>query len=101
MNVLKRVFLFGSAGLLPITAYAYIGPGAGLSLLGALWALVLALLTAIVFIVAWPIKRMLRKRRKARELEAANEEPAEADNVTPLPNRKHREIAEGKRTHHN
>ena len=44
-------------------ALAYVGPGVGLSLLGALWALLLAVLAALSFIVAWPVRRMLRRRR--------------------------------------
>jgi Na+/melibiose symporter-like transporter len=49
--------------VLPTPAFAYIGPGAGLSLLGALWALVAAVGMAIFFVVAWPVRKMLRKRR--------------------------------------
>lgn len=58
-TVLSLVLLL----LVPTAAQAYVGPGAGLSLLGALWALIAALGTAIVFIVAWPVRNMLRKRR--------------------------------------
>lgn len=50
----------------PTVALAYVGPGAGLSLLGALWALVAAVATALIFVVAWPVRRMLRQRRAAR-----------------------------------
>jgi membrane protein implicated in regulation of membrane protease activity len=60
--------------LLPLTVNAYVGPGAGLSLLGALWALLLAILMALAFIFAWPIRRMLRRKREARELEAKERE---------------------------
>jgi len=48
---------------LPTSAFAYIGPGAGLSLLGALWALIAAIGTALFFVVAWPVRKMLRRRR--------------------------------------
>lgn len=50
---------------LPTAAFAYVGPGAGLSLLGALWALVAAIGTAVVFVVAWPVRRLLRRRGAA------------------------------------
>lgn len=56
---------FALAATLPATAFAYVGPGAGLSLLGALWALVAALGMALLFVVAWPLRRMLRRRRAA------------------------------------
>ena len=39
---------------------------AGLSLLGALWALLIALGTAILFVVAWPLRKMIRRRRVRR-----------------------------------
>lgn len=55
-----------AAATLPLAAEAYVGPGAGLSLLGALWALLIALGTAIAFVVAWPLRKMLRRRRAER-----------------------------------
>jgi membrane protein implicated in regulation of membrane protease activity len=45
------------------TASAYVGPGAGLSLLGALWGLLAAVLAALAFIVLWPFRKMLKGRR--------------------------------------
>src|SRR5262245_47916349 len=48
---------------MPATALAYVGPGAGVSLIGAFWALLLAVLTAVFFLVAWPVRRMLRHSR--------------------------------------
>lgn len=53
--------------LLAHAAQAYVGPGAGLSLLGALWALVVAIAAAVVFLFAWPIRRMRRRRREAMQ----------------------------------
>jgi membrane protein implicated in regulation of membrane protease activity len=49
--------------LQPGTAFAYVGPGAGLTMIGALWAVILALLAALFFVVAWPVRRMLRRAR--------------------------------------
>lgn len=49
----------------PELALAYVGPGAGLSLLGALWALLAAVGMALAFILLWPLRRMLRRRRAA------------------------------------
>lgn len=50
------------AATLPTAAFAYVGPGAGLSLLGALWALIAAIGTAIAFVVAWPLRQLMRRR---------------------------------------
>ena len=44
-------------------AAAYVGPGAGLSLLGAFWGLVLAVVAALGFVILWPVRRMLKRRR--------------------------------------
>lgn len=62
--------------LVPVTASAYVGPGAGLSLLGALWALLVALATALVFVIAWPVRRMLRRKQGDRE-QASRDEATE------------------------
>ena len=65
-------------------AQAYVGPGAGLSLLGALWGVVAAIGAALLFVVLWPIRRM--RRRKKAEAAARNAQAArpvagdEADN---------------------
>lgn len=50
----------------PLAAATYIGPGAGLSLLGALWALLAAVFTAMAFVVAWPVRKMLLRKREQR-----------------------------------
>ena len=53
----------GAAG----PAAAYVGPGAGLSLIGAFWGLLVAIFAAVAFIVVWPVRRLLRRGRSARE----------------------------------
>ncbi len=45
-------------------ASAYIGPGAGLTLLSAFWALAVAFVSAIGFLVLWPLRRRLRRSRR-------------------------------------
>jgi len=46
---------------LPDPALAYVGPGAGLSALGSLLALVGAIALAIVGFVWYPVKRLMRR----------------------------------------
>jgi hypothetical protein len=51
--------------LVPLTAQAYVGPGAGIGMIGSLLAVVGAVLLAIVGLVLWPL-RMIKKRRNAK-----------------------------------
>lgn len=45
-------------------AFAYIGPGAGITMLGALWGVIVAIALAIGAVLLWPIRALLRRRRK-------------------------------------
>lgn len=55
-----------AALLLPGTASAYIGPGAGLSAIGSLLALIGAVLLAIVGFVWYPVRRLLRRGKAGK-----------------------------------
>ena len=57
----------GSALLLPLAAQAYVGPGAGLTLLGSLWGLIVAVVFVLIGILILPYKLYRNKRRAARE----------------------------------
>jgi membrane protein implicated in regulation of membrane protease activity len=46
-------------------ALAYVGPGAGLSLVGAFWGLLVAVFAAFAFVILWPLRRLSRRRRSA------------------------------------
>ena len=61
------------------TAAAYVGPGAGITVLGALWGLIIGVVMAIGVILFWPIRMMLRKRKANQEAlaEGAATESAE------------------------
>ena len=48
-------------------AHAYVGPGAGLGVIGTLIAFVGTVLLAIVGFVWYPIKRVLRKKRQPNQ----------------------------------
>ncbi|MBT8064735.1 MAG: hypothetical protein KJN94_06925 [Gammaproteobacteria bacterium] len=50
---------------------AYVGPGAGISVLGSLLGILATIVVAIAAIVLWPVRKML-KRRKSRESLAAD-----------------------------
>lgn len=76
MNPRYSLLIAAACSLAAGPAAAYVGPGAGLSLVGALWALIAALFAAISFVLLWPIRRALRRRRAQQLQEAA--EPAKA-----------------------
>ena len=62
----------------PSTALAYVGPGAGLSVVGSVLAVIVAILAAVLGFLWYPMKRLLRKRR---ERQAARTRQAEHDPV--------------------
>jgi len=71
-DVRKRTSIALVAALicaLPRPAMAYIGPGAGLSAVGALIAVVAGIALALVGFVWYPIKRLLRRKRPAEQNE--------------------------------
>lgn len=64
------------AVLIAAPAFAYVGPGAGLTLLGALWGLILAVVVSVGFILLWPIRRMMRRnKRAAGDQQAVDDDP--------------------------
>ena len=67
----RSMLLWYAIGLIvlagPITAYAYVGPGAGITMIGALWALFLAIVLAIIGILFWPIRALLRRMRLGKQ----------------------------------
>jgi len=78
------VIMTVSTVFLATAATAYVGPGAAVTLVGALWAVVAAVVLAVVGILIWPIRLMLRRMRgKARAEESpqaqAKKEPAAGD----------------------
>lgn len=64
MNGAKHVLAITSLLLTALPAHAYIGPGSGLSAVGALLALGAALIVAFIGFVWYPIRRMRRNRRE-------------------------------------
>lgn len=55
-------------------AYAYVGPGLGLGVIGAFFGVILAIFLAIVGVIWYPIKRLLKKRGQSTN--SANEQLA-------------------------
>ena len=47
------------------SALAYVGPGAGITMLGALWAVIAGIVLAVLGLMIWPIRAYLRRRKRA------------------------------------
>lgn len=73
--VLKALAVVSWVWFTPAVAQAYIGPGAGLSALGSLLALLGAVLLTVIGFLWYPVKRLIRRWKAAR----AAREQAEAE----------------------
>lgn len=62
----KSLLIACVLGVMPCVAHAYIGPGVGLSAIGSFFALLGAILLAIVGFVWFPLKRLFGRRKPAR-----------------------------------
>ena len=74
--------------LAPSVAFAYVGPGAGISAVGSLLALVAAVIVAIFGFLWFPIKRLLRKKKApptADEESAADAASLSVQDSSPSP----------------
>jgi len=58
--------LAAAAALAPDLALAYVGPGAGLTAIGTIVALLGALALAVVGFVWYPVKRLMRRASSTR-----------------------------------
>jgi hypothetical protein len=54
-------------------AHAYVGPGLGLGVIGAFLGALLTVILAIVGVVWYPVKRMLKKREARGRVEEGSE----------------------------
>ncbi|MEI6563060.1 MAG: hypothetical protein WCO42_01995 [bacterium] len=79
------VFLLAIVSLFGIvpSAMAYVGPGAGLTLVGSFIGLCLTLLVALWAVLSWPIRRLLKRRgrgasggEKAPEMDHTHDSPS-------------------------
>lgn len=66
----KRLALIAAAmtiAAMPSTGYCYVGPGIGITLLGSLWAVLAAVVMAIAGILFWPVRALLRRRKRDKQ----------------------------------
>lgn len=60
--------------LIAAPAMAYIGPGAGITVLGSLLGILGTIVVAIGAILFWPIRKMIKRRKSAAEIKAGHSE---------------------------
>jgi membrane protein implicated in regulation of membrane protease activity len=77
LQVIRTVAVALAVGIADPAA-AYIGPGAGLSVIGAFWGLLMAVFAALAFIVSWLIRRLLRRRSACADTSPTAQEPPPA-----------------------
>ena len=53
-------------------AMAYVGPGTGIAALGALLAIIVGVIAALFGFLWYPLKRLLKKRKQATNIQPAN-----------------------------
>ena len=70
MRIATLVCVLALAVAAPDPALAYIGPGAGITMLGALWGVLAAIVLALAAVLAWPIRAAVRSRRRKARAEA-------------------------------
>ena len=83
MKIRSLIPVATSLTLFAGTAAAYVGPGAGITVIGALWGLIAGVVMAVGVILFWPIRLLLRKRKAKQEALAAgsdSEDDATAEN---------------------
>jgi hypothetical protein len=60
------------------SALAYVGPGLGMGVIGAIFGILAAILLAIVGLIWYPVKRLMKKKEKANDKDSKQEkEPAD------------------------
>ena len=63
----------------PASAQAYIGPGAGITAIGTVIALIGAIVLAIVGFVWYPVKRIMKKKKKKTKEVNRDEDSVDLD----------------------
>lgn len=63
INKSLKIAIAAALGILVSAgAQAYVGPGAGISLLGSTLGLLVAVVTALGIVILWPLRNLLKRR---------------------------------------
>ena len=64
---------------IPTLSFAYVGPGAGITFLGALWAVITAIVLAVGGFLVWPIRAFIRRRKINKQENTSNDNLSKVD----------------------
>ncbi len=64
-----RITVLLLLALIASPAAAYVGPGAGISVLGSLLGILATIFVAIGAILFWPIRKLMKRRKAKKETE--------------------------------
>jgi len=76
---IRNAFLVAAAAVLattPVAAQAYLGPGLGMGAISVVFGIIGSIFLAIVGVVWYPFKRLLRKMRRAKQANHAEQDLA-------------------------
>lgn len=59
--------------------HAYVGPGAGISVLGSLLGILATILVAMAAIIFWPVRKLMKRRKVAAQADHKAAAPAAVD----------------------
>ncbi|MBB4020659.1 putative membrane protein [Confluentimicrobium naphthalenivorans] len=76
-TVARRVLLLAALGFVPVAAQAYVGPGLGAGAIAAVLGVLGSIFLALFAVIYYPIKRMLKKRKKATPVEIVGDSAEE------------------------
>ena len=79
IRLISLLFLLLLGALVSAPALAYVGPGAGISVLGSLLGILATIVLAIAAIVMWPLRKMMKKKKAAAAENSAEASTADAD----------------------
>jgi protein-S-isoprenylcysteine O-methyltransferase Ste14 len=68
-----RILVILLLALLSGSLEAYVGPGAGISVLGSLLGILATLFVAIGAILFWPVRKLMKRRKAASKAENTTE----------------------------
>jgi hypothetical protein len=78
-RVLTVIAVATCAAMFAPAAFAYVGPGAGLGVLGAMLAIVAAVLATVLGLILWPVRMIMRRMKRTADAKEPASDPEGRD----------------------